>query len=84
MHNPESVLENATHKILRGFVIEVDQLNLAWRPDLVIVNKKKKSCRIVYFAVLVDHKVKLKESEKPQNMKVTTKPSVIGDARYIH
>ena len=34
--------------------------------DLIIINKKKKkrTCKIVDFAVPADHRVKLKESEK--------------------
>ena len=64
---------------------------LARRPDLIIINKKKKkerTCRIVDFAVLADHRVKLKESEKDKdlarklkklwNMKVTIIAIVIG------
>ena len=38
MHNPESVLDNETHKILRGFEIQTDHLIPARRPHLVIVN----------------------------------------------
>ena len=34
------------------------------RPDLVIVNEKKRTSRIVDFAVPADSRVKLKESEK--------------------
>ena len=34
------------------------------RPDLVVINKKKKTCPLVDFAVLADHRVKLKEIEK--------------------
>ena len=63
------------HKILWDFEMPTDHLILARRPDLVIVNKKKKkkkkekrkkkrTCQIVNFAVSVDHRVKLKESEK--------------------
>ena len=32
-YNPESVLENETHKILWDFVIETDHLISARRPD---------------------------------------------------
>ena len=42
MHNPASVLENETHKLLGDFAIETDRLILARHPDLVIINKKKK------------------------------------------
>ena len=33
MHNPESVLENETHKLLRGFEIQTDHLISARRTD---------------------------------------------------
>ena len=59
--------------------------------DVVIVNKKEKTCQIVDFAILADHRVKLKESEKRYkyldlarelkklwSMKVTAIPVVIG------
>ena len=42
MHNPESVLENETYKILWGFEIQTDHLISARRPDQVRVDKKKK------------------------------------------
>ena len=41
MHNPEPVLENETHKILRYFQIEMIRQILAIRPDLVIDNEAK-------------------------------------------
>ena len=41
IHNPESVLENETHKLLWYFEIEIDLLISARQPDLVIANKKK-------------------------------------------
>ena len=34
----------------------------ARRPDLVIIKEKKRTCRIMDFAVQADHRVKLKES----------------------
>ena len=40
MHNPESILENETHRILRGFEIQTHHLISARRPDLGIVKKK--------------------------------------------
>ena len=41
MNNPESVLENETHKSLLNFEIQTDHPFSARQPDLVIVNKKK-------------------------------------------
>ena len=93
MHNPESVLENDTHKLLWDFDIQTDHLISARRPDLIIINKKKKTriCKIVDFAVPADHRIKLKECEKRDkyidlagelkkiwNKKVTIIPIVIG------
>ena len=42
MHNPASVLENDTRKLLWDFDIQTDHLISARRPDLIIINKKKK------------------------------------------
>ena len=91
MHKPESVLENETHKILWDFEIQTDHLITARRPDLVLINKKKRTCHIVDFAVPADHRVKLKEIEKKDkyldlarelkklwNMRVKVVPIVIG------
>ena len=76
------------------FEIQTDQLILARRPNLIIINrrkKKKRTCKIVDFAVSTDHRIKLKENEKKDkyldlawelkklwNMKVTIIPIVIG------
>ena len=61
------------------------------RPDLVLIDKKKRTCHLVDFAVPADHRVKMKESEKINksldlarelrklwNMKVKIVPIVIG------
>ncbi len=61
MHKPAPVLENDTHKLLWDFEIHTDHLVSARRPDLIIINKKKRTCKIVDFAVPVDHRIKLKE-----------------------
>ena len=90
-HNPAPVLENDTHKLLWDFDIQTDHLISARIPDLIIINKNKKICKIVEFAGPADHRIKLKESEKKDkyldlaresknlwNMKVTFVPIVIG------
>ena len=90
MHNPVSVLENDTHKLLRDFEIQMDHLILARRPDLILIYKKR-TCKIVNFAVLANDKIKLKESKKKDkyldlarelkklwNMKVMIIPIMIG------
>ena len=46
MHNPAPVLENDTHKLLWDFNIQTDHLIPARRPDLIIINnKKKRTCK---------------------------------------
>ena len=69
MHNPAAVLENDTHKLLWDFDIQTDNLISARRPDLIIINnKKKRICKIVNIALqgikLADQGIKLKECEK--------------------
>ena len=91
MHYPESILENKTHKLLWDFDLQRGHLISARRPDLIIINNKKRTCRIVDFAVPGERRVKLKESEKKDkdlglvrelkklwNMTVTLKPIVIS------
>ena len=64
MHNPAPVIENDSHKLIWDFNIQTYHLIPARRPDLKIINKKKRIYKIVDFAVLVDHGINLKESEK--------------------
>ena len=72
MHNPASVLENDTHKLLWDFGIQTDYLISARRPGLIIIidkkekkkRKKKRTCRIADFAAPVDHRVKLKKMKR--------------------
>ena len=42
----------------------MDLLILVRRPDLMLINKKKRICNLVDFAIPADNRVKLKESEK--------------------
>ena len=91
MYNPAPVLENDSHKLLWDFNIQTDHLIPARRPDLKILNNKKENLQNCRFAVPVDHRINLKESEKKDkyldltrelkklwNMKVTIVPIVIG------
>ena len=66
MHNPAPILENDSHKLLWDVNIQTDHLIPARRPDLIIIIKKKKkrTCKIVDFAVPADHRIKLKEYKK--------------------
>ena len=91
MHNPESVMENETHKNLWDLEIKTDHLIPARRPNQEIINEnQKRTCRIVDFTVSADHREKIKENEKWDkynlarelkkiwNMKVTVIPIVIS------
>ena len=91
MHNPAVILEDDKHKCLWDFDIQTGHLILARRPGLIIINKKKRTWKIVDFAVLADHRIKLKEYEKKDmyrdlvrelkklwNMQVTIILMVIG------
>ena len=92
MHNPAPVLENYTNKFIWDFDIHMDHLISVRRPDLIIINKKKKrTCKIVEFSVPADHRIKLKKCEKKDkyldlarelkklwNMQATIIPIVIG------
>ena len=64
MHNPAPVLENDTHKLQWDFDIRTDHLISARRPDLIIIYKKKRTCKIADIAVPADRRIKLKEYEK--------------------
>ena len=66
MHNPSPALENDTHKLLWDFEIHTDHLISVRRPDLIII-KKKRICKIVDFAVLANHRIKLKNVKKSLN-----------------
>ena len=64
MLNPESALDNETHKLLCDFEIKTHHLISARRPDILIVTKKKeRTCWMVDFVISTNYKWKLKESE---------------------
>ena len=71
--------------------MQTDHLISTRRPDLIIINKKRRIYKNVDFAVPADHRIKLKECEKKDkyldlarelkklwNMKVTIVPIVIS------
>ena len=55
----------------RNYDIHTDHLILARKPDLIIIDKKKRICKIVDFDVSADHKIKLKESEKKKKKRTS-------------
>ena len=46
IHNPVPVLENDTHKLLWDFNIQTDHLIPARSPYLIMINKKKRICKL--------------------------------------
>ena len=56
---PKYILKNDTHKILWNFETQTDYLI----PVKITDPKRKKTCHLEDFAVLADHRVKLKENE---------------------
>ena len=60
MHKKESVQENELHKLLWDFEIQMNHPILVIKPDLVLINKKKRTCNWVDFAVPAGHRVKMK------------------------
>ena len=60
-HEPEGVLENEDYKILWEFSSQTDDVIEAQRPDLVLVDKKERSCKIIDFAVPGDSRIEEKE-----------------------
>ena len=63
-HEPESVLGNEDYKILWDFSIQTDQVIEARRLDLLVVEKKERSCKIIDFADPGDSRIEEKEKDK--------------------
>ena len=95
-HEPESILENEDYRILCDFSIQTDHVIEARRPDLVVVDKKERSCKIIDFAVPGDSGIEEKEKDKIEkyqqlgrelqkmwNVKVKIIPLVVGSLGAI-
>ena len=95
-YEPESVLENEDYKILWDFSIQIDHVIEARRPDLVVVDKKERSCKITDFAVPGDSRIEEEEKDKIEkyqdlgrefqkiwNVKVKIIPLVVGSLGAI-
>ena len=54
-NSQEIIIENETHYILWDFELQMNHLFPALRPDLVIINKKKITCQLVYFVIPAHH-----------------------------
>ena len=63
-HEPESVLQNEDYKILWDVSIQTGHVIEARRTDLVAVDKKERSCKIIDLAVPGDSRIEEKEKDK--------------------
>ena len=94
MQNPESALENETYKFLWDFEILTNPLISARRPDLEIVNKKKKNLQnwTLPFQLTTEKESEKRdkyldfgrELKKRWTKKVTVIPIVIGALGTSH
>ena len=62
-HESGSVLEKEDYKIFWNFGTQTDVIE-ARRPDLVVVDKKRRACKLIDFAVPGGSRIKEKEKEK--------------------
>ena len=78
------------------FSIQTDHVIEAWRPDLVVVDKKKRNCKVIDFAFPGDSRIEEKEKDKIEkyqelgrelqkvcNVKVKIIPLVVGSLGAI-
>ena len=68
------------------FSIQIDHVIEARRPDLVVVDKKERICKIIDFAVPGGSRIEEKEKdkiEKYQDVKVKIIPLVVGSLGAI-
>ena len=92
----QKVLKNEDYKILWNFSIQTDHVIEARRPDLVVDDKKERSCKIIDFAVPGDSRIEEKERDKIEkfqdlgrelqkiwNVKVKIIPLVVGSLGAI-
>ena len=62
VHKSTSLM--SSDKISSGFEIQMDPPIKAKRLDLVLVNKNKRTCHLVDFAVATGYRMKVNEGEK--------------------
>ncbi|CAB4022312.1 Hypothetical predicted protein [Paramuricea clavata] len=63
-HQPNGVIESDNVKILWDFNIQCDHVIECRRPDIVVVLKKEKECKIIDIAVPGDCRICIKKTEK--------------------
>ena len=93
MNVSQKVLENGDFKILWDFSIQTDNVIEVWRPVLVVVDKKRRTCKIIDFAVPADSRIEETEKkienyqdrklQKIWNMRVKIISLVVGSLGVI-
>jgi len=68
-HQPLPCLENESCKILWDFNIQTDHVIEARRPDMIIIDNKKRKANIVDFAVPADHRIEQSQQRKIEDLK---------------
>ena len=63
-HEPDTVLENESYKILWDMNLQCDYVIQARRPDIVVIDKKEKCAKIIDVAIPGDTRISDKEQEK--------------------
>jgi hypothetical protein len=63
-HMPNPVYEEGVVTVLWNQAVYTDRQVTANRPDIIIKNKKEKTCKLIDVAVLADRTVVQKEAEK--------------------
>lgn len=63
-YSPETILENATHKLYYDLTIQTDKTIVNNRPDITLIDKKNKTCYLVDIAVPLSHNVEKTITEK--------------------
>ena len=63
-HCPEGVVDDDDVKLIRYINIQCDNVMEARRPDLILVDKKAKSCVIIDVAIPGDCRIREKEIKK--------------------
>ncbi|XP_066912726.1 uncharacterized protein [Clytia hemisphaerica] len=90
-HHPPAVVESKNVTILWDFPINTDRTIKANRPDIVVKDRKKRTCLLIDMSVPSDRNVSVKmldklskykdleiETQKMWNLKTTVVPEIVG------
>jgi hypothetical protein len=68
-HTPKTVYAQENITVLWNRAVHTDREVIKNRPDIIIKNKKEKTCIVIDVAIPADRNVVLKEAEKKQKYK---------------